>query len=123
MLIWWPPLECSRKSFLPFDLAVYPIDHSALPHWHLCTAASAPQSRCRADRGGGTGRGDGTGGEIDVPAAAAAEGAGATGRGVATDAGPVALAALVALPGTGVAAERGVAAESCQQFFCIYPPT
>jgi len=39
----------------------------------------------------------------------------ATGRGVATDAGPMALAALVALPGTGVAAEGGVAAESFQK--------
>jgi len=40
----------------------------------------------------------------------------ATGRGVATDAGPMALAALVALPGTGVAAEGGVAAESFESW-------
>lgn len=53
----------------------------------------------------------------------------ATGRGVATDAGPMALAALVALPGTGVAAEGGVAAESFESWqllwkgeICIYPP-
>ena len=44
----------------------------------------------------------------------------ATGRGVATDAGPATLAALVALPGTGVAAEGGVAAESFESWQLLW---